>query len=236
VLFFTCTEDVMQARVLGRQQGRTDDSANVIKQRCRFWCSSLFCSLSLLTSRFRTFMELQIPIIEQFDKLGKVRTISAEGSIAEVFARVQKVLEDVLPAAAAPSFSAAAAYAAAAASGGGTAAAAAAAGAATPTAAAGAGAGASAGSLTLSSGPAAETKQSASGASAAVAATPVVATAETPTAAAVSVAAEAKGESKQVAAVAAAASAAAGKQDPKRLFNRYMTTGLLASVLRVLAQ
>ena len=60
-LFFDCPEDVMQERLLnrGKTSGRSDDNAESIKKR------------------FRTFEETSMPVVEYFEKEGKVVRIAA---------------------------------------------------------------------------------------------------------------------------------------------------------------
>lgn len=71
ILFFDCSEDVMQSRLLARQEGRTDDNIETIKKR------------------FRVFREQSIPVIDYYDKEGKVAKIDAEKSPDEVYQEVK---------------------------------------------------------------------------------------------------------------------------------------------------
>ncbi|KAL2694163.1 hypothetical protein Neosp_000737 [[Neocosmospora] mangrovei] len=76
VLFFDCPEDVMEKRILerGKTSGRSDDNAESIRKR------------------FRTFIETSMPVVDHFDKEGKVVKLDATPTPNEVFATTQKVL------------------------------------------------------------------------------------------------------------------------------------------------
>lgn len=69
VLFFDCPEDVMTKRLLGRNEGRTDDNIETIKKR------------------FVTFRESSMPVIEYYDKLNKVCTVNSDQAPEEVYAQ-----------------------------------------------------------------------------------------------------------------------------------------------------
>lgn len=69
VLFFDCPEDVMEKRLLGRNEGRTDDNIETIRKR------------------FKTFKESSMPVIGYYEKLGKVRTVNSDQSPAAVYAQ-----------------------------------------------------------------------------------------------------------------------------------------------------
>ncbi|MCJ1471829.1 bifunctional uridylate/adenylate kinase [Lambiella insularis] len=72
-LFFDCPEDVMQERLLnrGKTSGRADDNAESIKKR------------------FKTFVETSMPVVDYFEKEGKVVKIPATKSPDEVYAEVK---------------------------------------------------------------------------------------------------------------------------------------------------
>ncbi|TDH68015.1 hypothetical protein CCR75_007751 [Bremia lactucae] len=61
VLFFDCTESIMEERLLqrGKTSGRTDDNAEAIRKR------------------FRTYIESTMPVIEYYEKQEKVFRIDA---------------------------------------------------------------------------------------------------------------------------------------------------------------
>ena len=75
-LFFDCSEDVMLKRLLkrGETSGRSDDNAESIKKR------------------FHTFEETSMPVVEYFEKQGKVVKVSAAPGPEEVYVEVQKQL------------------------------------------------------------------------------------------------------------------------------------------------
>ncbi|EPS25948.1 hypothetical protein PDE_00884 [Penicillium oxalicum 114-2] len=77
VLFLDCPEDVMEARLLkrGETSGRDDDNAESIRKR------------------FRTFVETSMPVVDDFEKKGKVVNIKATGSVEEVYSQVKKGIE-----------------------------------------------------------------------------------------------------------------------------------------------
>ena len=72
VLFFDANEDTMVARILERAKtsGRSDDNEESLKKR------------------FGTFNEESLPIVEYFEKKGKLRRVDALASIDEVYAKV----------------------------------------------------------------------------------------------------------------------------------------------------
>ena len=72
VLFFEANEDTMMERILERAKtsGRSDDNAESLKKR------------------FATFNAESVPIVEFFDKKGKLRRVDALASIDEVYAKV----------------------------------------------------------------------------------------------------------------------------------------------------
>lgn len=76
-LFFDCPEGVMQERLLnrGKTSGRADDNAESIKKR------------------FKTFEETSMPVVEYFEKEGKVEKVPATQSPEEVYAEVQKRMD-----------------------------------------------------------------------------------------------------------------------------------------------
>lgn len=71
VLFFDCSEQVMQERLLGRNEGRTDDNIETIKKR------------------FGVFKEQSMPVVEYYRNMGKVAQIDAERSAEDVYADVK---------------------------------------------------------------------------------------------------------------------------------------------------
>lgn len=72
VLFFDCPEEVMEKRLLSRNEGRTDDNIDTIRKR------------------FRVFMEQSLPVIEFYGKRDKVARIDADRSPDEVYKEVRR--------------------------------------------------------------------------------------------------------------------------------------------------
>ncbi|VVT53087.1 uncharacterized protein SAPINGB_P003397 [Magnusiomyces paraingens] len=79
-LFFECPEEVMLKRLLkrGETSGRTDDNVESIKKR------------------FHTFVDTSMPVIEYFDKSGKVFRIPCDQPVENVYSQVKGVLQDRL--------------------------------------------------------------------------------------------------------------------------------------------
>ena len=73
-LFFDCPEDVMQERLLnrGKTSGRSDDNAESIKKR------------------FKTFVETSMPVVDYFEKKGKVVKIMATEGPDKIYEEVKK--------------------------------------------------------------------------------------------------------------------------------------------------
>lgn len=73
-LFFDCSEEVMEKRLLhrGETSGRADDNLESIKKR------------------FRVFVETSMPVVNEFEQKGKVVKVSAERSPDEVYKDVQE--------------------------------------------------------------------------------------------------------------------------------------------------
>lgn len=78
VLFLDCPEAVMETRLLkrGETSGRDDDNAESIRKR------------------FRTFVETSMPVVDDFEKKGKVVRVSATGSVEEVYELVKAGIEE----------------------------------------------------------------------------------------------------------------------------------------------
>jgi UMP-CMP kinase len=78
VLFFDCPEDELQKRLLkrGETSGRADDNAESIKKR------------------FKTFVETSMPVVEYYEKQGRVVKMPATGTPEEVFGLTQKSLKE----------------------------------------------------------------------------------------------------------------------------------------------
>ncbi|TNN69880.1 UMP-CMP kinase [Liparis tanakae] len=77
VLFFDCSNEVCIDRCLerGKSSGRTDDNRESLEKR------------------IQTYLQSTRPIIELYEKHGKVRTVDASRSLEKVFADVKVVLD-----------------------------------------------------------------------------------------------------------------------------------------------
>ena len=75
-LFFDCPEETMQERLLnrGKTSGRSDDNLESIKKR------------------FKIFLETSMPVVEYFEKEGKVERILATEGPDEVYNIVKERL------------------------------------------------------------------------------------------------------------------------------------------------
>ncbi|KAK7464269.1 bifunctional uridylate/adenylate kinase [Stygiomarasmius scandens] len=82
VLFFTTTEEVMLARLLerGKTSGREDDNEESIKKR------------------FHTYKEQTMPVIEHYEKEGKVATVDSSASVEEVHKLASEAVKKILSA------------------------------------------------------------------------------------------------------------------------------------------
>ena len=72
VLMYDCTDEVMLERLLGRNEGRTDDNVESIKKR------------------FVTFRESSVPVVEFYETLGKVRKVDAIATPEEVYEKTKE--------------------------------------------------------------------------------------------------------------------------------------------------
>eukprot|EP00434_Breviolum_minutum_P015364 symbB.v1.2.013539.t2/scaffold961.1/size148688/11 len=77
-LFFDCSEEVMEARLLerGKTSGRADDNLESIRKR------------------FATYKEESLPVVEMFSSEGLLRRISAEQNLDEVWSCVREVMHN----------------------------------------------------------------------------------------------------------------------------------------------
>lgn len=80
VLFFDCPEEVMQKRLLerGKTSGRSDDNEESIKKR------------------FKVFVETSMPVVDYFEKQGRVVKIQATKTPDEVYKETREKLEERL--------------------------------------------------------------------------------------------------------------------------------------------
>lgn len=67
VLFFVASQETLEKRLTSRKEGRSDDNSDTIR------------------GRFKTFMESSLPVIQHYEKKGKVARIQADGSPEEVY-------------------------------------------------------------------------------------------------------------------------------------------------------
>ncbi|GAA5797457.1 adenylate kinase-domain-containing protein [Helicostylum pulchrum] len=79
VLFFECPEEVMLKRLLkrGESSGRVDDNIESIKKR------------------FRVFIETSMPVIEAFEKDNKVKKISCDQPVEQVYQGVKTIFDEM---------------------------------------------------------------------------------------------------------------------------------------------
>jgi UMP-CMP kinase len=80
VLFYDCPEAEMQKRLLerGKTSGRADDNSESIKKR------------------FRTFVETSMPVVDYYEKQGRVVRIDATPSPAQVYEETRRRLGQTL--------------------------------------------------------------------------------------------------------------------------------------------
>lgn len=80
VLFYDCPEETMEKRLLerGKTSGRSDDNAESIRKR------------------FRTFIETSMPVVDYYEKEGKIIKVDATAKPEGVFAKTQKSLTERL--------------------------------------------------------------------------------------------------------------------------------------------
>lgn len=78
ILFFDCPEDVMEKRLLGRNEGRTDDNIETIRKR------------------FRVFLEQSMPVVEYYEKLGRVARISADRDPEDIYKEVRRAFVEFM--------------------------------------------------------------------------------------------------------------------------------------------
>jgi UMP-CMP kinase len=77
VLFYDCSEEEMEKRLLnrGKTSGRTDDNADSIRKR------------------FKTFVETSMPVVDYYEKIGKVVKLDAKLTPDAVHEETQKQVE-----------------------------------------------------------------------------------------------------------------------------------------------
>ncbi|KAL4431988.1 hypothetical protein ABPG77_000255 [Micractinium sp. CCAP 211/92] len=73
VLFFDCPEEVMERRLLGRNEGRTDDNIETIRKR------------------FKVFIESTVPVVAHYEQQGKVARINADRGADDIYKEVRRL-------------------------------------------------------------------------------------------------------------------------------------------------
>lgn len=73
-LYFECSESVLEQRLLkrGETSGRSDDNIEAIKKR------------------FKTFVDQSKPVVDWYEKEGRLVKISSEHPVEEVYAEARK--------------------------------------------------------------------------------------------------------------------------------------------------
>lgn len=80
VLFFDCPEEVMEKRLLGRNEGRTDDNIETIRKR------------------FKVFVESTQPVVAHYETKNKVVRVDGSKAPEEVYALTRPRFDAVLKA------------------------------------------------------------------------------------------------------------------------------------------
>ena len=78
ILFFDCPEEVMEKRLLGRNEGRTDDNIETIRKR------------------FKVFLESSMPVVQYYEKQGKVARISADRDPDDIYKEVRRAFVEFM--------------------------------------------------------------------------------------------------------------------------------------------
>jgi UMP-CMP kinase len=73
IFFYDCPDEVMEKRLMGRNEGRTDDNIETIRKR------------------FKVFIEQSMPVIEHYEKQGKVARINADRSPEDVYQETKRM-------------------------------------------------------------------------------------------------------------------------------------------------
>ncbi|KAI8971364.1 adenylate kinase-domain-containing protein [Pilobolus umbonatus] len=79
VLYFECPEEVMLRRLLkrGESSGRVDDNIESIRKR------------------FVTFIETSMPVIDKFEKENKVKKVSCDQPVEDVYKHVKNIFDEL---------------------------------------------------------------------------------------------------------------------------------------------
>jgi UMP-CMP kinase len=78
IFYFDCPEAVMERRLLGRNEGRTDDNEATIRKR------------------FAVFQQQSLPVIQHYGGLGKVARINADRDADEVYKEVRRIFHEFM--------------------------------------------------------------------------------------------------------------------------------------------
>eukprot|EP00192_Tetraselmis_astigmatica_P021809 CAMPEP_0117673516 /NCGR_PEP_ID=MMETSP0804-20121206/14516_1 /TAXON_ID=1074897 /ORGANISM="Tetraselmis astigmatica, Strain CCMP880" /LENGTH=285 /DNA_ID=CAMNT_0005482263 /DNA_START=44 /DNA_END=901 /DNA_ORIENTATION=+ len=73
IIFFDCPEEVMEKRLLGRNEGRADDNIETIRKR------------------FRVFVESSIPVVEHYETKGKAYKFVATRTPEDIYNEVRRL-------------------------------------------------------------------------------------------------------------------------------------------------
>ena len=76
VLFFDCPERVMEKRLLSRNEGRSDDNVKTIRKR------------------FKVFVEQSMPVVQHYEKQGKVHKVDSNRDPKLVYEDTRKLFKD----------------------------------------------------------------------------------------------------------------------------------------------
>ena len=74
MLYFDCSMDTCRERLMGRNTGRSDDNAEII------------------TKRFETFMQKNLPVTKYYEQFGKVRTIDANRDVLDIYEDTRRAM------------------------------------------------------------------------------------------------------------------------------------------------
>ena len=76
VLYFECSNDEMKKRLMKKQEGKTDNNEETISKK------------------IENFHNETLPILEIYQKNGKLITINAEKSTEEIFDEVKNIIKE----------------------------------------------------------------------------------------------------------------------------------------------
>lgn len=78
-LYMECTEEIMQQRILGRDEGRADDNIEAVRKR------------------FKTYVESTMPIIKIFEQRELLKQVDSTGTPEQVHAACQQIFAQFKP-------------------------------------------------------------------------------------------------------------------------------------------